>query len=137
MADVRTFKAATMQEALDIVRREMGPEAVILHTREVPKPKLLRWVGNKERVEITAGLGVNIRPPAVRYVPRPAMISRSTTAATRAAAGDHGSGHASSEQRPPQRPLPRHEVDENLAPPPSLLPPRSPAAGIAASPAAA
>jgi flagellar biosynthesis protein FlhF len=58
-ADVRTFKAASMSEALDVVRREMGPDAVILHTRELPQSRLLGlFRNNKERVEITAGLGV-------------------------------------------------------------------------------
>src|SRR5258706_16088983 len=64
--DVRTFKAATMQEALDIVRRELGPEAVILHTREIPQPRFLKWRKNAERVEVTAGTGVNIRAPRAR-----------------------------------------------------------------------
>ena len=35
MTDVRTFKAATMQEALELVRREMGTQAIILHTRHL------------------------------------------------------------------------------------------------------
>src|SRR5262249_60646843 len=61
--DVRTFKAASMQEALDIVRREMGPEAVILHTREIPAPRFLKWRKTNERVEVTAGTGVNVRTP--------------------------------------------------------------------------
>src|SRR5437764_1279602 len=61
--DVRTFKAATMQEALDIVRRELGSEAVILHTREIPQPRFLKWRAAKERVEVTAGTGVNVRTP--------------------------------------------------------------------------
>src|SRR5258708_11184623 len=61
--DVRTFKAATMQEALDIVRRELGPDAVILHTREIPQPRFLKWRAVKERVEVTAGTGVNVRTP--------------------------------------------------------------------------
>src|SRR6185369_11720838 len=61
--DVRTFKAATMQEALDVVRRELGPDAVILQTRELPQSRFLSWRKNSERVEVTAGAGVNVRPP--------------------------------------------------------------------------
>ena len=64
--EVRTFKAATMQEALDIVRRELGPEAVILHTREIPQPRFLKWRKSAERVEVTAGTGVNVRTPRAR-----------------------------------------------------------------------
>ena len=55
MADVRTYRAETMQQALDIVRRELGPEAVILHTREIPQPRFLKWRRTRQRVEITAG----------------------------------------------------------------------------------
>ena len=33
---VRTYRAKTMQEALALVRRELGPRASVLHTREVP-----------------------------------------------------------------------------------------------------
>lgn len=66
MTDVRTYQAATMQEALDLVRRELGSEAVILHTREVPQPRFLKWRKTTKRVEITAGTGVNVRPQAIR-----------------------------------------------------------------------
>src|SRR5688572_11588160 len=62
MSDVRTFRAASMQEALDRVRQEMGSEAVILHTRQVTQKRLLPWSKRKAEVEITAGLGVNVRP---------------------------------------------------------------------------
>ncbi len=33
--EIKTFRAKTMQQALDLVRREMGPEATVLHTREL------------------------------------------------------------------------------------------------------
>ena len=36
--ELKTFRAATMQEALSLVRRELGPTAVVLHTREVRGP---------------------------------------------------------------------------------------------------
>lgn len=70
--EVRTFKAATMQAALDIVRRELGPEAVILHTREIPQPRFLKFLATRERVEVTAGTGLNVRTPkaAMQSTPR-------------------------------------------------------------------
>jgi flagellar biosynthesis protein FlhF len=61
---IRTFKAESMQAALDVVRREMGSDAVILHTRELPKSRWW-WKKTTEKVEITAGTGVNIRTPKV------------------------------------------------------------------------
>jgi len=60
--DVRTFRADSMQAALDIVRRELGPDAVILHTRQIDKPRIWPWAPRRSEVEITAGLGVNVRP---------------------------------------------------------------------------
>jgi flagellar biosynthesis protein FlhF len=95
--DVRTFKAASMQQALEIVRREMGPEAVILHTREIPPPRFLRWRKSRERVEVTAGTGVNVRTP--RALQKPPAAS------------------------PPAAPRAAYRVSqESLAPPPPLLP---------------
>ncbi|HTI50269.1 MAG TPA: flagellar biosynthesis protein FlhF [Planctomycetaceae bacterium] len=67
--DVRTFKAGTMQEALEMVRNELGPEAVILQTRELPPPRFFRWGRQAERVEVTAGAGVNVRTPRARLEP--------------------------------------------------------------------
>ncbi len=69
MTDVRTYRAETMKEALDLVRRELGSEAVILHTRELPQPRFLKWRRTSERVEITAGTGMNVRTPTARQQP--------------------------------------------------------------------
>jgi flagellar biosynthesis protein FlhF len=49
-----------MQAALDLVRQEMGGEAIILHTRQISKRRFLPWRKPAEVVEITAGLGVNV-----------------------------------------------------------------------------
>jgi flagellar biosynthesis protein FlhF len=67
--EVRTFTADSMQEALDIVRKEMGPDAVILHTRQVARRRLFPWLKGRQEVEITAGMGVNVRPVAKPAAP--------------------------------------------------------------------
>ncbi len=54
-----------MREALDRVQSELGREAVILATRQVPVKRLLPW-GNREEVEITAGLGIATKPLPTR-----------------------------------------------------------------------
>ena len=61
MTDVRTFRAANMQGALDMVQLKMGGEAVILQTRQIARRRFLPWRKRVEEVEITAGLGVNVR----------------------------------------------------------------------------
>ncbi len=66
MTEVRTFRAATMQVALEIVRRERGGDAVILNTRQVALRRLLPWGKGRQEVEITAGLGVQVRPLTAR-----------------------------------------------------------------------
>jgi flagellar biosynthesis protein FlhF len=68
--EVRTFRAQTMQEALRMVRRELGPSAAVLHTREVGGGGLLRWIRGRRRIEVTASTGVCVpsrlaaKPPA-------------------------------------------------------------------------
>jgi len=59
--NLQTFRAPTMAECLAEVKRVMGPEAVILHTRTLT---IKRFLGLKRReiVEITAGRGLNGGP---------------------------------------------------------------------------
>jgi flagellar biosynthesis protein FlhF len=69
--NLQTFKAPTMAEALTQVKREMGVDAVILHTRTF---QTRYWLGlrRREMVEITAGKGLNVgrRPrPAAAAAP--------------------------------------------------------------------
>lgn len=54
-----------MREALDRVQAELGREAVILATRQVPVKRLVPW-GQREEVEITAGLGIATKPLPAR-----------------------------------------------------------------------
>lgn len=59
MPDVRTFRAASMREALEAVRADLGADAVILKTRQLPaKRKLFGVRRPADEYEITAGLGV-------------------------------------------------------------------------------
>ena len=51
---IRTFRAASLQEALAEIRQEMGPEAAVLYTRQVSHG--LRRFIQKSQVEVTAGL---------------------------------------------------------------------------------
>lgn len=58
--EVKTYRAATMQEALALVRRDLGPSAAVLHTREVGNSGLLRWIPGMRRIEVTAALDVHV-----------------------------------------------------------------------------
>ncbi|MDD3469600.1 MAG: flagellar biosynthesis protein FlhF [Thermoguttaceae bacterium] len=57
--DVRVYQATTMQEALALVREELGPDAAILHTREIRPGFLGRLLGRRQ-IEVTASLDVNV-----------------------------------------------------------------------------
>ena len=98
MADVRTFRARSMREALDLVRDELGADALILHTRQVARRRLLPWKKAVQEVEITASRTFDTSPkqsrkPARRSAqartepatPTSAETSRATTAARPAA----------------------------------------------------
>jgi flagellar biosynthesis protein FlhF len=56
--EVKTYRAGSLQEALQHVRRDLGPEAAVLHTREV-RGGMLRWMGGRQ-IEVTASTSVNV-----------------------------------------------------------------------------
>jgi len=58
--DVRTFRAKSMQDALRRVRDELGPDAAVLHTREVRGGNLWRWLVGLKQIEVTASSNVNV-----------------------------------------------------------------------------
>src|SRR5256885_11809618 len=74
--NLQTFRAPTMAECLADVKRVMGPDAVILHTRTLT---LKRFLGlrRKEIVEITAGRGLNGGPRGPRRMSPPVRMETS------------------------------------------------------------
>ncbi|MBK6916436.1 MAG: hypothetical protein IPH07_03450 [Deltaproteobacteria bacterium] len=67
--DPRTFQAREMREALALVRRELGPDAVILDTRRVPG-RALGLLGGSF-VEVTAAPATDTAPTPTAGVPSP------------------------------------------------------------------
>jgi flagellar biosynthesis protein FlhF len=57
--ELKTYRASSMQEALALVRRELGPDAAVLHTREVRERGFL-WLPGPRQIEITASCDVNV-----------------------------------------------------------------------------
>jgi flagellar biosynthesis protein FlhF len=57
--EVKTYRAKSLQEALQLVRAELGPDASVLHTREV-REGLFQWLPGSRRVEVTASTTVHV-----------------------------------------------------------------------------
>ncbi len=57
--DVRTYRARSLQDALQLIRSDLGAEASVLHTRELRGGLLRRLMGIRE-VEVTASNTVNV-----------------------------------------------------------------------------
>ncbi|MBN1588003.1 MAG: flagellar biosynthesis protein FlhF [Pirellulales bacterium] len=66
--EVKTYRAASMYEALQMVRCDLGPEAVVMQTRNVRSRRLLGLFARPHQVEVTASAGVNVpsRLPSLR-----------------------------------------------------------------------
>lgn len=56
---LKTYRAKSMQEALALVRADLGPDAAVLHTREL-SGGLLRWLIGTRQFEVTASAHVNV-----------------------------------------------------------------------------
>ncbi|MBC8116350.1 MAG: flagellar biosynthesis protein FlhF, partial [Candidatus Saccharimonas sp.] len=123
----RTFKAATVDDALAQIRREMGLDAVVVETKRVARRSLLPWCSSRQEVEVKA-----TRAPVPR---RAASSHQSSGTKTRAVAATspktlsaamahsrQATASATTELARPRRPL-----AADLAPPPSLLSESGPA----------
>jgi len=51
--DVKTYRARSMHEALQLVRRDLGPEAAVLRTREIGTG-MLGWLRGGRQIEVLA-----------------------------------------------------------------------------------
>lgn len=67
MSEIRTFRASTLEEAMNLVHRDLGEEAVILQSRELTQKRLLPWSRPKQEVEVTAGLGSRWERAAIDF----------------------------------------------------------------------
>ncbi len=56
---IRTFRAGSMPEALQEIRRSLGPDAAVLQTREVRRG-LLRWLTGARQIEVVASSEIQV-----------------------------------------------------------------------------
>lgn len=57
---VKTYRAKTMQDALALVRRDLGPSASVLQTRQVRGGGLFKWFSGTRQVEVVASTSVSV-----------------------------------------------------------------------------
>jgi flagellar biosynthesis protein FlhF len=57
--DIKTYRAKSMRDALELVRRELGPSAAVLHTRELNSGLVRRMIFGR-KYEVAASVGVNV-----------------------------------------------------------------------------
>jgi flagellar biosynthesis protein FlhF len=57
--EIKTYRAKSMRDALELVRRELGPSAAVLHTREVNSGLLGRVLFGRQ-YEVAASAAVNV-----------------------------------------------------------------------------
>jgi flagellar biosynthesis protein FlhF len=88
--NVKTYRAKTMQEALALVRDELGSKASVLRTREVPARGLSRLWGSSGLVEVVASDNVSVpsRLPTRQPVVEPLCIPSAHAGIDLAAAAD-------------------------------------------------
>ena len=70
--NVKKYRAASVQQALQMVRAELGPDAAVLETRELPR-NLLSWFRPRQ-VEVTAARDVQVAPRVEAPVPEPVTL---------------------------------------------------------------
>jgi flagellar biosynthesis protein FlhF len=75
--DVRTYRARSMQEALQLVRQDLGSHAAVLHTRELRGGLLQRLLGVRQ-IEVTASNSVHV--PSRFAEPAPAVCAAAVEA---------------------------------------------------------
>ncbi|MEX0612374.1 MAG: flagellar biosynthesis protein FlhF [Pirellulales bacterium] len=71
--DIKTFRAKTMRDALELVRRELGPSAAVLHTRELNSGLVSRLVFGRQ-YEVAASAAVNVPSRLPDGLPLPQLL---------------------------------------------------------------
>ncbi len=106
MERIRTYRARSMQDAIELVRQDLGPDASVLHAREI-KSGVMSWVGRGRQIEVTASAAISAPR---RFTNR----SPSTSPANGAALDGSSSGLTSGGEPEPQSD-PQHAAADGSA----------------------
>jgi len=86
---LKSYRAATIQEAIELIRRDLGPDAAVLHAREAPRRGLARWFGRR-LIEVTASPDANVPSRFVGFRVTGPAAKRHNSIAQGAALGREG-----------------------------------------------
>ena len=76
---IKKFEGETLQDALSKVKKDFGPDAVILHTKKFRRGGVFGVFG-REKTEVTAGIDMNVERPAQQQPPRSVTTDSSAPA---------------------------------------------------------
>ena len=145
--NIRSFRAASVEDALAQIRREMGHEAVVVETKQLARRGLLSWFATQSEVQVTASVAKTSRSSSKpqRSAASQPLAMQPTTQGTVAAAAAQAKRSAAVPTLPPLAPLMSGAGSEgpvlpsnrlqiaqlrtNLAPRSPLAPLSSPSAG--------
>ena len=125
---VRTFRAATAEDALAQMRRELGVDAVVVEVKQVAAGGLFGWLSSRQTFEVTATPAA--QTPRQTKVTTQTRQQGPTTQGTIAAAAaklstkSESNGQANTKNENSLKgPMPSstRSMSEGLAPPPPLL----------------
>jgi flagellar biosynthesis protein FlhF len=89
--EVKTYRASTLQDALCMVRQELGAGAAVLQTREAPLSRLFGWLPGMRSIEVTASVDIHVPsrfPESAESRQQGASSNQSTLAPAKAAPND-------------------------------------------------
>lgn len=114
--NIRTFRAATTDEAMAQVRRELGLEAVVFEVNKVSPGGLFGWLSSRPQYEVKAGLAAQPSRPSANQ-PRVTVPSNLGTIAAGAASKSANVIGTSASKTPSTRQLDRTQANVGPANP--------------------
>ncbi len=101
--NIRSFRAASVTDALAQIRREMGHEAVVVETKQLAQRGLFSWFGAQSEVQVTASVGTSNHrsSKSQRSAGSQPLVMQPTTQGTVAAAAAQARRSATTPTLPP------------------------------------
>ncbi len=110
---IKKFVGRSFQEAFEQMKQELGPDAIILHSKKIKSSGGLDFLSGKPMYEITAGIDTpaKVEEPAALHglaeevaAPRPRATARAESRATYRPAAGGGNGRNATASRPVAQP---------------------------------